>query len=139
MSLLDHLKKKEPEAPQAEAPRQYCRFIEHKGVEVLLTDFSGVAGVWYIRAVNKAVEFVRACGKSDLRMLYDVTDTRVFDGALPTLKQAAADTKHLVFKRAVFGVTEVQMVFLKGIAAFTGEYIRAFGTREEALDWLAEG
>lgn len=138
MSLLDHLKKKEHEAPAPQA-REICRFIEHKGVEVLLTDFSGVAGVWYIRAVNKAVEFAKASGRTRLRVLYDVTGSKVYDGALPTLKQAAADTKHLVFKRAVFGVTEVQMVFLKGIAAFTGEDIRAFATREEALDWLAEG
>lgn len=139
MSLIDHLKKKEPEPLQAAAPRQYCRFIEHKGVEILLTDFTGVAGVWYIRAVKEAVEFTKASGRTRLRVLYDVTGSKVYNGALPTLKQAAADTKHMVFKRAVIGITEVQMVFLRGIAAFTGEDIRAFGTREEALDWLVEG
>jgi|GEM_PF-4305856 len=139
MSILEHLKKKEPEAPQAPTARQYCRFIEHKGVEILLTDFSGVSGIWYVRAVNKAVEFVKNCGKTGLRMLYDVSDTRVFDGALPTLKQAAADTKHLVRKRAVIGITETQMVFLRAVSAHVGEEFRPFKTKEEALDWLAEG
>lgn len=138
MSLIDHLKKKEPEPPQAAAPRQYCRFIEHKGTEILFTDFSGVAGIWYVRAVKEAVDFAVSSGRTRLRVLYDVTGSKVYDGALPTLKQAAADTKHLVFKRAVNGITEVQMIFLRGIAAFTGEDIRTIGSREEALDWLAE-
>jgi len=139
VSFLDQLRKKGADAPGEPPARQRCRFVEHKGREILVTDFTGVAGVWYVRAVREALAFVKESGRRDLRMLYDVTDTKVFDGALPTLKQAATDSKHLVRKRAVIGISEVQMAFLRAVAAHTGEDIRAFRTREEAMDWLAEG
>ena len=144
MGILSALKKllapgsRTAEPPTAAAPKPRCRFINHRGVEILITDLSGVSGLGYVKAIREAVAFVQGCGRKDLLMLYDVTGTKVYDGALPALKHGALDTKYLVKKRAVIGITEVQMAFLRAVSTFIDQEIRAFPSEQEALDWLAE-
>lgn len=46
--------------------------------------------------------------------------------------------KEKVTRNAVFGMTSLKRLLLNGYNRVTGDDIKAFATKEEALDWLTE-
>jgi hypothetical protein len=115
------------------------RWIDHKGVKILLADYSGFGGV--LDQLKPEVEYaseltVREPLNSVLSLV-DVSCTSGTPEVMDFLKTAAVKTKPYIRKMAVVGVQGYKKILLRAVVTFSGQTIQACDTIEEAKDWLA--
>ncbi len=114
------------------------RFIEHRGVRILLIDFSGLQQTEEIlREVEIAREVVAGQRPASLRTLTHVKDARYSPPVMEALKQLTVHNKPYVTAAAVVGMEGLHRVLFRAVVLFSRRNIEAFDTLEEARDWLA--
>jgi hypothetical protein len=113
--------------------------IDHKGVKIILADYSGCGGE--LERLKSEVEY--ACELTireplnSVLSLVDVSGTSGTPEIMDLLKTAAAKTKPHVRKMAVVGVLGYKKILLRAVIAFSGQTIQPCDTIEEAKHWLA--
>ena len=114
------------------------KFITHRGKRVLSIDYSN-CDITLMKAV--AEEGHRVIARELLNSvltLNDVTGTGFDSESVEVLKAKVAANAPYVKRAAVIGINGLQRLIFEAVKLFTKRTIRAFSSREEALDYLVE-
>jgi hypothetical protein len=131
-------------SPSLEAPADRSlaearvRFIMHRGNRVLSIDYSN-CDITLMKAV--AEEGHRVIARelpNSVLTLNDVTGTGFDSESVEVLKAKVAANAPYVKRAAVIGINGLQRLIFEAVKLFTKRTIRAFSSRQEALDYLIE-
>ena len=115
------------------------RFIDHRGKRILLLDYSGIQNAEQaISTVEQSKRVVAQHPPHSLLVLTDVKDARYNTAVLQALKELAAHNGPYVKASAIVGMNGLHRIAYQAVLLFSRRKIRAFDTREQALDWLVE-
>lgn len=111
--------------------------ITHRETEVIRVDLSGLREVSEMERIARAGSAViRTRPPASVRVLIDLSGTPYSLRALRVLSEiGAANAPHLR-ARAVVGLPEAVRPVVRSVSQYTGTPTRAFGSPEEALEWL---
>jgi hypothetical protein len=117
-------------------------WITHKGKNIWFANYSRLRRDEFVQvAIDTHKQFLddmrEAPPKSGL-ILADVSESVIDSLAFTTLKNTGVAIAPFVRKTAILGVNGVKQAFLNMAILFTGLNMRAFQSRQDALDWLAE-
>lgn len=114
-------------------------FIEHRGNDILLVDFSG-ADLDLVKAVAAETLHVnlRQPPRS-LRSLVDIKDISFHPEAIRIGSELNDRCEAYALRTAVIGATGFRIFMLQTIINASKRPIRLFADRELALDWLVHG
>jgi hypothetical protein len=120
-------------------PADRTRWVEHRGVQILFYDFSG------LEDTDAGLEAIAASrGRAgdqppqSVRTLVDVRGSR-FDARITrALQDLAHENKPYVLASAVVGVSGLQRVILAAVSRVTRRKFATFDTSDAAKDWLVE-
>jgi hypothetical protein len=111
-------------------------FIEHKGKQILLFDFSHATG----QQMQLLLEHVRITvakhARESLVTLADYTGATVDHAVATKLKEVLTLDRPFVRKTAWVGTESIPHAFMESFHNFSQREIVTFKTREEAMDWL---
>lgn len=117
------------------------RMIEHAGQQVVLLDYSGLRNPTVILAeIEASKRFIAEHGRTrKMHTLTDVRGARYNAEIMQALKELAAANKPYVERAAVVTNSGLHRVAIMAAATFSRRDLKAFATRDEALDWLTQG
>ncbi|MBN1143723.1 MAG: hypothetical protein JXA72_04845 [Bacteroidales bacterium] len=119
---------------------QGAKFIEYKGKPIYYIDYSNIKTseefLAIIKSTNAFREKLKHDGMKDLLMLVNISGSFVYGDVLAEIKKAASQTKELIAKEAIVGITGSKKILLKILQSFAKMDFRIFDTEEEAKDWL---
>jgi hypothetical protein len=116
-------------------------FVEHKGKQVLLLDFSRAN----VHEMQLLLEFVRITvakhghEHAGLVTLADFTGAEVDHTVAMRIKEVLTLDRPFVKKTAWVGAETIPHAFMENFHNFSQREITTFKTRDEAMDWLVEG
>ena len=116
----------------------YIGFVEHKGVRIVMLDFSGIKVTETgLAAVAEARRFVAALPADGSALtLTDVTDTRYDKQIVDAFKELTQSNRPHVKAAAVVNRSVIHRAAISMVALFSRRKIEVFETRGQALDWL---
>src|SRR5690349_21356414 len=118
---------------------QRIRFIEHRGVRVLLTDYSPpITEAEGLAAMDECRRLVAQQPLQSLLLLTNVTGAYFNTRAVQGLKDLAAHNSPYVRRSAVVGVSGLQKIIYQAVQRFAKRDIVLFSARQDALDWLVQ-
>jgi hypothetical protein len=113
-------------------------FIEHKGAQILLLDFSHATA----QQMQLLLEHVRVTvaqhARESVVTLADYTGATVDHAVATKIKEVLTLDRPFVRKTAWVGTESIPNAFLESFHNFSQRDIVTFKTREEAMDWLVE-
>jgi len=112
------------------------RFIEHRGQEVLLIDFSGLAGKKLLQIVNHVQDLIAHHAPNSLLTPADFSNVSVDKAVAARIKEVLVLDRPFVKRSAWVGVDSLPKVFYENFKSFSQRKFPTFATREEALEWL---
>ena len=113
------------------------RFIEHKGRQVLLLDYSAIRDPdEALREIRHSMEFVARQPKGSLRVMTYVRDARYNAAVLQAMKELATHNAPYVRASAVVGMGGLHRIAYQAVILFSKRNIKTFDDQPEALDWL---
>jgi hypothetical protein len=119
---------------------QGAKLVEYKGKQIYYVDYSNIKTneefLSIIKQTNAFREKVKAEGKHNLLMLVDITGSFVYGEVLEEIKKAGKNTREIISKQAVVGITGGKKILLKIVQTITNMNFKVFDTVEEAQDWL---
>ena len=124
-----------PAPASAREPR--CRFIEHRGKQILFHDLSNItnpADGFPVIAQSKAI-MVRQPLASVLALTY-VAHSRFNKEIVDALTEFVKHNKPYMKASAIVGLAGLQRVIYVTITQLTGRRLPTFDTIEAAKDWL---
>jgi hypothetical protein len=113
--------------------------VEFGGRKIEYVDYTHLKGDEYVQTVQQVTShFTRPGLPSDksILMLVDVTDSTITQPVLDAMRESVKGLGNHVKAMAVVGVTGLKKVFLDIVNAVSSEEIKAFGTLDEAKNWL---
>lgn len=114
------------------------RFVDHRGVRVLVLDFHGMRDPEEtLREIARSRAFVATQPPASLRVMTVVRDARYNTAVLAALKDLAAANAPYVRASAVVGMSGLHRVAYSAVILFSKRNIQIFDTEAEALGWLA--
>jgi hypothetical protein len=114
------------------------RFIIHRGKQVLSINYAN-CDVAMLKAVAEEGHRVIALEPpNSVLTLNDVTGTGFDQESVEVLKSRVAANAPYVRRAAVIGISGLQRMIYEAVQMFTKRTIRAFASREEALDYLIQ-
>jgi hypothetical protein len=114
------------------------RFINHKGQQVLLVDFSHCTAQEVLELLPDVQEIVTEQPQGSLLTLGDYTGTEVRREVADAMKKVLLFDRRHVKRSAFVGTEHVPRMFLEAFQTFAQREIQFCKTRAEALDWLVE-
>ena len=112
-------------------------FITDRGVRICLLDFSNIPDEpTALAAIDEARRVIGAEPTKSVYTLTDVTGSRVTSRIRSALHDLTTANAPYVVAGAVVGVTNLQMIILRGIVQVTKRRLVVSRSREEACDWL---
>jgi hypothetical protein len=113
------------------------RFIDHRGKQVLLLDYSGIRDPEEaVREIRHSMEVVARQPRDSLRVVTIVRDARYNAAVLQALKELASHNAPYVRASAVVGMSGLHRIAYQAIILFSKRNIKTFDTDADALDWL---
>lgn len=113
------------------------RFIEHKGRQVLLLDYSGVRDPdEAVREIRHSMEVVAGQPRDSLLVLTLVRDARYNAAVLQAMKELAAHNAPYVRASAAVGLGGLHRIAYQAVILFSKRNIRTFDSEADALEWL---
>jgi hypothetical protein len=113
-------------------------FIEHKGKQILLLDYSH-AGATEMQLLLLSVQAIVAKQKRDsVLILADMEGAEIDHAVAMKIKEVLTLDRPFVKKSAWVGAEHIPHAFMENFHTFSQREIVTFKTREEALDWLVE-
>jgi hypothetical protein len=114
------------------------QFVIHRGKRVLSINYAN-CDVAMLKAVAEDMHRVISREPlSSVLTLNDVTGTSFDQESVEILKSKVAANAPYVKRAAVIGISGLQRLIYEAVQMFTKRTIRAFSSREEALNYLAE-
>jgi hypothetical protein len=125
---------------EAQMPyRDRVRFLTYREKEILLLDFSNSDTDQVMTIIDYAKELISTRPHQSLLTLTDVTSARFNEQVGQGMKEFALYNKPYVKAGAVVGITGLKRIIFGAVMAFTGRKLEPFDSREQALQWLANG
>jgi hypothetical protein len=115
------------------------RSIAHHGKSILLVDLSNCSAEQVKKISALVPKFVTARPKGSVLLLADFTGAQFDREAITIMKEGAVFDRPHLKKSAWVGIDSLPKVFYDNIKTFSQRELPTFKTREEALDYLAEG
>jgi hypothetical protein len=116
------------------APRR--KKIHHRGKAIILHDYTGLANQEYVDAILENSKLAETEDYPVELILVDATDTVVNKDVIKAYKHISKNASARISKSAVIGATEIQKLFITTVSAFSKMDIRAFESKDDALEWL---
>jgi len=113
-------------------------FIEHKGSQILLLDFSHATAPQMQLLLEHVRITVAQHARESVVTLADYTGATVDHAVATKIKEVLTFDRPFVKKTAWVGTENIPRVFLENFHNFSQREIVTFKTREEAMDWLVE-
>jgi len=116
------------------------RFVEHKGRQIVLMDFSRLQTIEEsLVHIEEARRFVAAQPKvMNLRVVVDVTDSPFDNSVIEALQRLADHDRPWVLVSATVGLTPIRTITNRLIAMKSHRKFGRFKDLGRALDWVAE-
>ena len=115
------------------------RFIEHRGKQILLVDFSHADAAEMLLVLEELRIMAAQYPRESLVTLGDYTGSTVDHAVATKIKEVLTLDRPFVKKTAWVGTEGIPHAFMENFRTFSQREIVTFKTREEAIDWLAEG
>lgn len=113
------------------------RFVEHRGVRILLADFSGLQGPEALhRELERARKLVQQQPPESLLILVNLEGVPYTLESVGLLRKFALLNRPYVKARAVIGLAEVARLSFRAVAYVSGRKMEAFDDEEVARSWL---
>ena len=113
-------------------------FIDHKGKQILLVDFSSATAQEILRLLEFVRVIVAQHGRESLLTLGDMTGAE-FDRTVATrIKEVLTLDRPFVKKSAWVGTEHIPHALMENFQSFSRRQIAIFPDREKAMDWLVE-
>ena len=113
-------------------------FVEHKGRQILLLDFSHATAPQMQLLLEHVRITVAQHARESLLTLADYTEATVDHTVATKIKEVLTLDRPFVKKTAWVGTESIPRAFLESFHNFSRREIVTFKTREEAMDWLVE-
>lgn len=115
------------------------RFVEHRGVSILVLDFSGLDEAGVLRTIDEARRVVARQAPGSVRTLTLVEDAQAATPrAAAAFRDAAEHNAPYVRAAAVVGLSPQQRVVYEAVMLFSGRKLHAFDDDAAAMDWLVD-
>ncbi len=114
------------------------RFIEHKGKQILLLDYSHASAHEMQLMLAHVRITVAQHARDSLVTLADFTSAAVDHAVATKIKEVLTLDRPFVKKTAWVGTESIPHAFMENFHTFSQREIVTFKTREEAMDWLVE-
>jgi hypothetical protein len=112
------------------------RFIEHKGKQILLLDYSHASAHEMQLMLAHVRITVAQHARESLVTLADFTSATVDHAVATKIKEVLTLDRPFVKKTAWVGTESIPHAFMENFHTFSQREIVTFKTREEAMDWL---
>ena len=112
-------------------------FIEHKGKQILLLDFSRATAPQMLLLLDYVRVTIGAQERQSVIVLADYTGAEVDHTVAMKIKEVLTLDRPFVKKSAWVGSEHIPHAFKENFQNFSQREIVTFKTREEALEWLA--
>jgi hypothetical protein len=112
-------------------------FIEHKGKQILLCDFSHTTAQQMLLLLEHLRITVAQHARESVVTLGDFTDAEVDRTVATRLKEVLTLDRPFVKKTAWVGTENIPHAVMEGFHTFSQRTIFTCKTREEAMEWLA--
>jgi len=112
------------------------KWVEYKGAEILLNDYSNLTGENFIETLQVLTEHFLKQEKKDILLLLDVRNSYSNKEIIEALNKASKRIKPFVKKSAVIGVTGVKKILLNVINKVSSLGANPFSSEEDAKEWL---
>lgn len=116
----------------------HIRFIEHRGKQILLLDFSHANAHEMQLLLEYARVLIAQHPHESLVTLGDYTGATVDHAVAMKIKEVLTLARPFVRKTAWIGTESVPHAFMENFQSFSQREIVTFKTRAEAMDWLVE-
>ena len=111
-------------------------WITYKGKKILFTNYNNVKSqAEMLSILNETFELVRST-PGQILALTDATNAATGPDFMKAAKEQGKPLTHKIDKSAAIGITGLKGMLLKGYNLFTGDKMKPFATKEEALDYL---
>ena len=114
------------------------RFIEHRGKEILLVDFSHADAHEMVLLLEELRVTAAQHPRESLVTLGDFTGSTVDHAVATKIKEVLTLDRPFVTKTAWVGTESIPHAFMENFHSFSQREIVTFKTREEAMDWLVK-
>lgn len=114
------------------------RFLDHKGKQLLVIDFSDCSPTAVLRTIEMAKSFIKQQSEGSLLTLTVATNARFDFEVVRALKDYTSQNKRYVRAAAVVGIGGLQKIILNTVVRFTGRTFGLFDDFKKASDWLIE-
>jgi hypothetical protein len=114
-------------------------FIDYKGKTILIEDFTKISyGEEFLQALTQAEALIASRPLASALCLFDATDGKLDGQALTRLTEFTRRNTPHIKATALVGISGFLHVGAFAVSRATGRNLRAFSTRQQALDYLAE-
>jgi hypothetical protein len=113
-------------------------FIEHKGKQILLCDFTNATAHQMLLLVEHVRVTVAQHARESVVTLGDYTGAQVDRTVATKLKEVLTLDRPFVRKTAWVGTEHIPHAFMESFHTFSQRQVVTFKTREEAMDWLVD-
>jgi hypothetical protein len=114
------------------------RFIEHRGKQILLVDFSHADAREMLLVLEELRTTAAQYPRESLVTLADYTGSTVDHAVATRIKEVLTLDRPFVKKTAWVGTASIPHAFMENFHTFSQREIATFKTREEAMDWLGK-
>ena len=112
------------------------KWIEYKGVEILLNDYTNLTGENFIETLDILTEHFLAQKRKNILLLLDVRNSYSNKEIIEALNASSKRIKPFLKKSAVLGVTGVKKILLSVVNKVSDLGAKPFTTEDEAKEWL---
>lgn len=113
-----------------------AKFIQHKGKDILLIDFSHCNAQEIIDVVNEAKKMIQSQPYNSVLTLTVATNASFSADVIEVMKLFVASNKPYVKAGAIFGLSGLNKALYAIVMTFSGRNIPLFNDLEEAKNWL---
>ncbi len=123
----------------SEAAEKKAKTVKHKGVEIFITDYSGLKGAELLEAMKQNAKIIvpRVIGRRDCLMVNLFNDCQLTDISLRYIAKIQKAMDGTFIASALVGMSAIQKagIEITGSVTKSGFTTRFFDDQEEAMDW----
>lgn len=114
------------------------RFIEHRGKQILLVDFSSADAREMLLLLEELRVTAARYPRESLITLADYTGATVDHAVATKIKEVLTLDRPFVKKTGWVGTEGIPHAFMENFHSFSQREIATFKTREDAMEWLVK-